>query len=67
MLMLAPKAPEPFVDVPTPLWTCRFSTEDEKSGKLTQYVPCDSASLNGIPLMVILVDWGLTPLILIPV
>ena len=41
--------------------------EEVKSGKLTQYVPIDSASLNGIPFIVIFVDCGLTPLILIPV
>ena len=67
ILILAPKAPEPFVDVPTPRWTCRLSIEELKSGKLTQKVPIDSGSLNGIPLMVIFVDCGLTPLILIPV
>ena len=45
MLILAPNALEPFVDVPTPLWTCKFSTEEAKSGKSTQYTPRDSASL----------------------
>ena len=67
ILILAPKAPEPFTDVPIPLWTCKFSTEDEKSGKSTQNVPNDSASLYGIPLIVTLVDCELIPLILIPV
>ena len=32
ILILAPKALEPFTEVPIPLWTCKFSTEEEKSG-----------------------------------
>ena len=42
---LAPKAPAPFVDVPTPRCNCKLSTDDAKSPKLTQNVPCDSESL----------------------
>ena len=45
ILILAPKALDPLTEVPIPLWTCKFSTEDEKSGKSTQKVPNDSASL----------------------
>ena len=45
ILILAPKALDPLTEVPIPLWTCKFSTEEEKSGKSTQKVPSDSASL----------------------
>ena len=45
MLILAPNAPDPFVDVPIPLCICKLSTDDVKSGKLTQKVPNDSGSL----------------------
>ena len=66
-LILAPKAPEPLVDVPTPRCNCKLSTDEEKSPKLTQNVPKDSASLYGIPLIVTFVDCELTPLTLMPV
>ena len=36
---LAPNALAPFVEVPTPRCNCIFSTEELKSGKLTQKVP----------------------------
>ena len=36
MLMLAPKAPAPFVEVPAPRCTCISLTEEAKSGRLTQ-------------------------------
>ena len=36
---LAPKEPEPLVEVPTPLCNCKFSIEDAKSGIFTQKVP----------------------------
>ena len=42
---LAPKAPDPFVEVPTPLWSCKFSVEEAKSLRFTQKVPWLSASL----------------------
>ena len=45
ILILAPNALDPLTDVPIPLWTWRFSTDEEKSGKSTQKVPNDSASL----------------------
>ena len=64
ILILAPNALDPFTEVPIPLWTCKFSTEDEKSGKSTQYVPKDSASLYGIPLIVTLTLVWSDPLIL---
>src|SRR6185503_18226999 len=51
-LMLPPNAPVPFVEVPIPRWTCTFSVEEAMSGRSTQYMACDSASLMGIPLMV---------------
>ena len=39
MFKLAPKAPEPLVEVPTPRCNCKLSTEDAKSPRLTQNVP----------------------------
>ncbi len=39
MFKLAPKAPEPLVDVPTPRCNCKFSVEEAKSPKFTQKVP----------------------------
>ena len=39
MFKLAPKAPEPLVEVPTPRCNCRFSTEEAKSPKFTQKEP----------------------------
>ena len=36
---LAPKAPEPFVEVPTPRCSCKLSVDDAKSPKFTQNVP----------------------------
>ncbi len=42
---LAPKAPDPLVEVPTPRCSCRFSVEEAKSPKFTQKVPWLSASL----------------------
>ncbi len=43
--MLAPNALDPFTEVPIPLCTCKFSIDEEKSGRSTQKVPRDSASL----------------------
>ena len=54
MLMLAPKAPAPFVEVPAPRCTCISLTEEAKSGRLTQNTVWLSASLMGIPLAVTL-------------
>src|SRR5690554_1646950 len=67
ILILAPKAPLPLEDVPTPRCTCILSIEVEKSGILTQKTPCDSPSFNGIPSTVTLVLVGSTPRILNPV
>src|SRR5690606_22116595 len=64
---LAPKAPEPLVEVPTPRCNCRFSTLETKSGIFTQKLPCDSASLYGIPLMVTLIRVPSLPRTRIPV
>ena len=36
---LAPKAPEPLVEVPTPRCNCKLSTDDAKSPRFTQNVP----------------------------
>ena len=44
-----------------------LSTDDVKSGKLTQNVPCDSESLYGIPLMVTLTREASLPRTRIPV
>ena len=40
--------------------------DEIKSGKLTQYVMCDSESLSGTPLIVTLILVPSDPLILIP-
>ena len=45
ILILAPKAPDPLVEVPTQRCNCKLSTEDTKSPRFTQNVPNDSASL----------------------
>src|SRR5690625_516539 len=66
-LMVAPNAPAPSVEVHTPLWLCMFSVDEERSGRFTQKVPCDSGLFTGIPLMVTLMRFGSTPRILIPV
>ena len=39
MFKLAPNAPDPLVDVPTPRCNCKLCVEDAKSPKLTQNVP----------------------------
>ena len=44
-----------------------LSTDEVKSGKLTQNVPCDSESLYGIPLMVTLTREASLPRTRIPV
>ncbi len=36
---LAPKAPAPLVEVPTPRCSCKLSTDDAKSPRFTQKVP----------------------------
>ena len=57
MLMLAPKAPAPIVEVPAPRCTCISLTEEAKSGRLTQNTVWLSASLMGIPLAVTSADY----------
>ena len=54
MLILAPKAPAPLVEVPAPRWICMSLTDDAKSGRFTQNTLWLSASLIGIPLAVTL-------------
>ena len=66
-LRLAPKAPAPLVEVPTPRFSWMLSTEEVKSGRLTQKVPWDSESLNGIPLMVTFTREASLPRTRIPV
>jgi len=36
---LAPKAPDPLVEVPTPRCSCKFSVDEAKSPRFTQKVP----------------------------
>jgi len=66
-LKLAPKAPAPFVEEPTPLCNCILWVELAKSGRLTQKTPCDSLSFKGIPFIVTLTLVASLPLTLIPV
>ena len=39
MATVAPKAAAPLVDVPAPRWICIDSTDEAKSGMLTQKTP----------------------------
>ena len=58
---VAPNAAGPLVLVPTPRWICMPVMLLPKSGKSTQYTPCDSASFKGTPLMVTLMRLWSTP------
>ena len=66
-LRLAPKAPDPFVEDPTPRCNCALCVELAKSGRLTQKVPWDSLSLSGIPFMVTFTRVASLPRTRIPV
>ena len=59
--MVAPKAPAPSVDVPTPRCTWMSSVALARSGMLTQKTACDSLSLIGMPLSVTLMRVGSVP------
>ena len=54
MLIDAPKAAAPLVDVPTPRCTCTELRLDARSGMLTQYTRWLSGLLMGTPLIVTL-------------
>ena len=61
MFSVAPKAPEPLVEVPAPRCSCMLCTEEAKSPILTKYTCELSASLRGMPLAVMLILEGSTP------
>ena len=60
--MLAPKAAEPFVDVPIPRCTCMLCRDEAMSGKFTQYTSWLSGLLRGIPFRVTLIRVASVPL-----
>ena len=64
---VAPNDDAPVVDEPTPRCIWISLVDEDKSGILTQKTPCDSASLNGIPLIVIFTRVASVPLTRIPV
>ena len=61
ILTLAPNAPAPLADVPSPLWSCTSERMLERAGILTQKTSCDSASLSVMPLKVTLIWLPFTP------
>ena len=54
MATVAPNAPAPLDELPTPRWMVKLSTLLARSGRSTQYTWWDSASLRATPLMVTL-------------
>ena len=61
MLMLAPKAPGPLADVPSPRCTCTPDRREVSAGIFTQNTSCDSASFRVMPLSVTLICEPLLP------
>ncbi|MPM45189.1 hypothetical protein SDC9_91875 [bioreactor metagenome] len=62
--MLAPKAPDPFTEVPTPRITCISCRKLWNAGILTQKTCCDSPSFSATPFKVTLILLPSLPLIL---
>ena len=61
MLMLAPKAPAPEADVPSPRCTCTEESREVSAGMFIQKTSCDSASLRVMPFSVTLICEPLEP------
>ncbi len=64
MFTEAPKAPAPLVEVPTPRCIWMLPDEEARSGRSTQNTCCDSASLSGMPSMVMFILLASVPRIL---
>ena len=61
MFTLAPKAPEPLVDVPAPRCTCTSASEATRSGVFTQKMLWLSGSFIGMSLVVMLMRVASVP------
>ncbi len=61
MFTLAPNAPAPFAEVPSPLWSCTEERSVDNEGIFTQKTSWDSESLRVMPLSVTFICEPLLP------